>query len=334
MNMKNKEQLLYFFLQGKISLSQYDYKFMANLQTIIQNNSRVTSNQADLFDKLISKYKKQLIKQGLVKEELKALPWKTMVVESTSEYTGALVTIMDDLLTIRVPFNKNFISQFRTINNNKFEWSRELKHYTAPFSTSALKIAVTNLPKFFDSVRYSPELQEIVNELEKLNDLVWNPTLTMVNGRLLVAATNPVLGEILNNMELSLTPEALFKISQLQINVDPKIYENNDKLQFAANKVYEVEISDVEKIIGWMKNIGCENVVIGRGLRSTINQEHLTSMISKYGMNPVGPLSYGKLPDGVSMLMQHTSSVNNRNPFMGTVSKTVVLKDSRPIEVL
>ena len=54
--MKNKEQLLYFFLQGKISLSQYDYKFMANLQSIIQNNMRVTSNQAELFGKLISKY--------------------------------------------------------------------------------------------------------------------------------------------------------------------------------------------------------------------------------------------------------------------------------------
>ena len=57
--MKNKEQLLYFFLQGKISLSQYDYKFMANLQTMIQNQNRVTSNQADLFDKLISKYKNE-----------------------------------------------------------------------------------------------------------------------------------------------------------------------------------------------------------------------------------------------------------------------------------
>jgi hypothetical protein len=57
--------------------------------------------------------REQLTKNGYVKEELKSLPWKTLIVESTSEYTGALVSMIDDLLTIRVPFNKQFISQFR-----------------------------------------------------------------------------------------------------------------------------------------------------------------------------------------------------------------------------
>jgi hypothetical protein len=117
------------------------------------------------------------------------------------------------------------------------------------------------------------------------------------------------------------------------ITIDSKLYEASEKIKFAANSVYEVELSDVETAIGWMRNIGCENVVIGRGLRSTISQEHLASMITKYGMKPVGPLSYGNLPDGVSMLMQHTSNVDSRTPFTGQISKTVVLKDSRPIEV-
>lgn len=332
--MKNKEQLLYFFLQGAISLSQYDYKFMANLQTMIQNNFRVTSNQAALFDKLISKYSKQLTKNGYVKEELKSLSWKTLIVESTSEYTGALVSMIDDLLTIRVPFNKQFISQFRTVKNNTFEWSRDSKHYTAPFSTSALKIAATTLPKFFDSVKYSSELQEIVNELEKLNGLVWNPTLTMVNGRLLVAATNPVLGQLIDNIELSLTPKTLFKMSQLHIKVDPKLYENDEKLKFAASKSYTTDIDDCENTISWMRNIGCENVILGRGIRSASWRTELSELISKYGMNPLGPLSFGKLPDGLSMMIQHTSNAEVQSAFSGQISKTIVITDSRPIEVL
>jgi hypothetical protein len=155
----------------------------------------------------------------------------------------------------------------------------------------------------------------------------------MIHGRLVVAACNPILGELIDESKISLEPSVLFNLSQMGIEIDQSIVQDDDKLQFAANKVYEVELVDVEKVIGWMKNIGCENVVIGRGLRSTINQEQLAGMITKYGMKPVGPLSYGKLPDGVSILMQHTSSVNNRNPFTGSVSKTVVLKDSRPIEV-
>jgi hypothetical protein len=334
--MKNKEQLLYFFLQvGKVSLSQYDYKFMANLQTMIQRDQRVTTGQATLFDNLISKYKRQLTKLGLDKAELKALEWNSTLVESTSEYTGASVVLLNDELTFRVPFNKTFISKFREVKDNTFSWDKENKLYRTTFSTTAFKIVTQTLHKFFPTVKYCEELSDILTSLAEIESgtTVWNPTLCMVNERLVVAASNSVLGELIAETELALEPNVLFNLSQMGIEIDQSIVLDNDKLQFAANKVYEVEIVDVEKVIGWMRNIGCENVVIGRGLRSTINQEHLVSMITKYGMKPVGPLSYGKLPDGVSMLMQHTSSVNNRNPFTGSVSKTVVLKDSRPIEV-
>ena len=333
--MKNKEQLLYFFLQGKISLSQYDYKFMANLQTMIQRDQRVTTGQATLFDNLISKYKKQLTKLGLDKDELKSIEWNSTVVESTTDYTGASVFLVDNDLSFRVPFNKTFISKFRDIEDNTFVWDKESKLYRTTFSTTAFKIVTQTLHKFFPTVKYCEELSDILTSLAEIESgtTVWNPTLRTVHGRLVVAACNPIIGELIDETKLSLEPRALFNLSQLGIEIDPAIALNDDKLLFAANKVYEVELVDVEKVIGWMKNLGCENVVIGRGLRSTINQEHLVSMITKYGMKPVGPLSYGKLPDGVSMLMQHTSSVNNRNPFMGSVSKTVVLKDSRPIEV-
>lgn len=317
-------------------MSQYDYKFMANLQTMIQRDQRVTTGQATLFDNLISKYKKQLSKLGLDKAELKALEWNSTLVESTAEYTGASVVLSDDELTFRVPFNKTFISKFREVKDNAFAWDKERKLYRTKFSTSALKITTQILHKFFPSVRYCDELSAILNSLAKLEDgtTVWNPTLCMVNGKLIIAGCNSIIGDLVKNLELSLNPNLLFDLNQLGIDIDPAIIIDNPKLQFAANNVYEAEIIDVENIIGWMKNLGCENVVIGRGLRTAINQEQLAKSIEKYGMKPLGPLSYGKLPDGVSMMLQHTSSVNNRNPFTGTVSKTVVLKDSRPIEVI
>ena len=334
MNMKNKEQLLYFFLQGKISLSQYDYKFMANLQTMIQNNARVTSNQADLFDKLISKYNKQLTKQGFIKEELKLLPWKTMVVESTSEYTGAVVSLQDGNIVVRVPFNKTFIGEFRKVRNNSFVWDKDTKSYITPFGTNAFKIAYHTLPKFFSTVRYDDNLQLVLDELKEYDGLIWNPTLKSVNGSLVVSAINDVLGEAINSIQLSLDPKTLFKLSRFGIDIDPDLYKDDPKKEFASNLVYEAEIIDIEKIIGWMKNIGCENVLIGRAIRSIINQEALTNMIEKYGMRPIGPMAFGKIPDGVTMLIQHTSSLELRGgAAQGEISKTVVFKDSRPIEV-
>jgi hypothetical protein len=334
MNMKNKEQLLYFFLQGKISLSQYDYKFMANLQTMIQRDHRVTTGQANLFDNLISKYKKQLTKCGLDKVELKALDWNSTLVESTTEYTGAYVSLFNDTLNIRVPFNKSFISKFREVKDNTFVWDKESKVYRTNFSTTALKISTQVLHKFFPTVKYCDELSPILTSLAELGSgtTVWNPTLCMVNDKLIIAGCNSIIGELVKDMTLSLEPSILFKLNRMGIDIDPAIISDYPKLQFAANSVYEAEIVDVENIIGWMKNLGCENVVIGRGLRTALNQEQLAKTIEKYGMNPLGPLSYGKLPDGVSMMLQHTSNVGMRS-FAGNISKTVVLKDSRPIEV-
>jgi hypothetical protein len=333
--MKNKEQLLYFFLQGKISLSQYDYKFMANLQSIIQNNMRVTSNQAELFGKLISKYNKQLIKQGLVKEELKALPWKTLIVESTSEYTGAVVSLLENDLNIRVPFNKTFISAFRNVKNNEFNWSKETKSYSAPFSTNSLKIAYSTLPKFFPTVRYDDNLQGIINELKQYEGLIWNPTLVDINGNLMVASITPELAAVMDSITLSLDPSTLFKLSHMGIEVAPELIEKDPKLQFASNQVYEVEITDIEHIIGWMRNVGCENVMIGRGLRSLNLQENIVKLVEKYGMKPVTGTLFGNLPAGLTMLIQHTSPTSQIVNGFSTVniSKTIVLKDSRPIEV-
>jgi hypothetical protein len=331
--MKNKEQLLYFFLGGKISLSQYDYKFMANLQTMIQNNARVTSNQATLFDKLISKYSKQLIKNGFVKEDLKLLPWKTMVVESTPEYTGAVVRLVSNEITIRVPFNKSFINQFRQVENNNYVWDGIEKLYRTEFNTLSFKIAHSILPKHFQYVKYCDTLRNILDQLYEYKNLVWNPTVVKYNGKLLLAACNEVLGSLITNDDLEITPSNLFKLKRMGITISDDIYNNNEKLKFSSTDIYETDIEDIETTISWMRNLNCENVILGRGMRSASWKEELTNLIEKYGMKVHGPMGYGQIPlSGTTMLIQHFST--NDKLMFNPISKTIVIKDSRPIEVL
>jgi hypothetical protein len=334
MNMINKEQLLYFFLQGKVSLSQYDYKFMANLQTMMQNNSRVTSNQATLFDNLISKYKKQLIKNGLDKDALKDLPWKTDVVESTPDYTGASVSLYDNELVIKVPFNKQFISAFRQVKNSNFEWDKESKVYRTPFNTIALKIANTELGKYFPTVRFDDNINKLINDISVYEAEVYNPTLRVVNGNPVIIAINHVLGELTQDMNLKIDGTTLHELSMLGVDIDPSIYSSDPRLEFASKRVCEVEIDQIETAISWMKSLGCHNVIIGRGLRTHISQEALCELISKYSMQPLGLSQSSKLPDGVNMLIQHTSNpIASSGIVTGQISKTVVLKNSQPIEL-
>ena len=331
-DMKNKEQLLYFFLGGKISLSQYDYKFMANLQTMIQNNARVTSNQATLFDKLISKYSKQLVKNGFVKEDLKLLPWKTMVVESTPEYTGAVVRLVNNEITIRVPFNKSFISQFRQVENNNYTWDGIEKLYRAEFNTLSLKVAYYILPKYFQYVKYCDTLRKILDQLYDFKNLVWNPTAIKHNSKLFLVASNEVLGSLITDDDLEITPRNLFKLKRMGITIGDDIYSDDKKLKFAASDVYETDIEDIETTISWMRNLNCENVILGRGIRSVSWREELTNLIEKYGMTVHGPMGYGTNLVGTTMLVQHFST-NDKHMF-NPISKTIVIKDSRPIEVL
>jgi hypothetical protein len=331
MDMKNKEHLLYFFLQAKISLSQYDYKFMANLQTILQNTNKVTTNQVRLFDMLIEKYKKQLSKNGLHSNELKELPWKNMVVDSSLEYTSAKLSVIDDHIIINVPFNKKFIDYFRRIGNNPFVWDRENRHYEAKFSTIALKIADVQVKSHFPSVIYSDELEQLLAEIKKYDAPIWNPTLKVINGKPIIAAINEILYEKLEDIKINTDAETLFRLHRLGITIDPTIYENNSFKKFASNYVYETEITGIEQAIEWASQIGAKTLVVGRGIKTILNITGLGNLLEKYNMTYHRE---GELVSKDSVMLISASFVNRPNGYLGSrTAKIIVLKDSRAVNI-
>lgn len=337
--MQNKEQLLNFFLSNAIRLSQYDYKFMANLLTMIQNTSRVTSNQAKLFDNLIKKYKRQLVKNGFNEQELNSLPWSTLVVESSVEYTGALVSLNDDELVVKVPFNKSFIKELSHVNNNgdlNFVWDATEKVYRARFSTISLKLAYTLLPKHFVHIRYCDSLQAILNELQKYEGLIWNPTAKKVNGRLVIGACNEVLGSLLTDENLEITPANLFSLTRMKIKIDPNVYAEDEKLRFAASEIYETDESQCKKIVRWMKEIGCDEVLLGRGMSGSstwTGWKH--DFVKEVVIEDIKVHANGWLSSVTSdktVLVQHFSSTATLMQDRITY-KVIIVKDSNPVEI-
>lgn len=329
--MKNKEQLLYFFLSGKISLSQYDYKFMTNLQTIIGNTQRITSNQAMLFDNLISKYKKQLTKTGYIKEELKKLPWNASLVESTVEYTGAFVSTIDGELQIRVPFNKAFIAKFREIPDNSFEWSKDSKVYRAPFSTTAFKIAHHTLPKYFSNVSYSNDLSAILDKLSYYySATVWEPTLFDHNGYLFIAASNHVVHELLQDVELKLDMKTLYLLSQYGIKVDSKITDNRPELKFASEFITEVDLDDMAHAVQWLVDIGCANVTLGQGMAYGSGRTIRNQILSKLNEHYISSVVLDNYSGNNLVQIQNVTHIFGLAP---KITKCIILKNSRPIDI-
>ncbi len=111
--LKTFEHLIYFMIKN-LRLSRYDSRFLENLEKMIVTTKRVTSNQVELVTKLIEKYQRQLIKQGLFTDVLLNLPWTTTIVTTTEEYTSAHIGTLDDNIILKTPFNRAFINEFRS----------------------------------------------------------------------------------------------------------------------------------------------------------------------------------------------------------------------------
>lgn len=345
--MDYKEQVLYFFLQGKISLSQYDYKFMANLQTIIHQKSRVTSNQAALFEKLISKYSKQLTKFELDKETLRSLPWRATVVDSTEQYTCAFVTIVGDEITIRLPFNKAFVSSFRDIAHNTFQWIKEDKLYRAPFSTTAFKIAVTSLYDYFPKVKFCDNTTSLLNQLNLLEASIWDPTLVRMGDSYVVAACNPILADLLRGVDLTPTPRTLFNLLGMGIKTDLALVADDPMLKLSCEYISEVDLDDLSALIEWLKHFSVDHDIsfsraigLNKSMRQALDyallQEkipfiHWQSTAGALLWTPQQPQSPRK-----SMIYITSGKVTSSKVAwlpQGAPSKVINITNSRPVDI-
>lgn len=275
-----KEQVIFFMMTTSISLSHYDYKFISNMQSLTHDKKQITTGQANLFDKLLHKYRKQFATNGYESNDLVKLPWKCVVVESLPKYTNANVDYNKEIdkLIIKVPFKKDFISAFRKEmtdyfpsndeNTHSWVWQSERKRYEANPTTHALKLAYDILPKYFTTV-YHNEVKNIITELESTNVTHRDPTLIVEDGVYTVVNSNNVLDELLKDCNLDNTPECLYRMSQLGIKVDEAITQGNPELLFASSYIVECDIDEMDDWMNWLTNLKVENILLGRGSPST-----------------------------------------------------------------
>jgi len=347
--MQNKEQLLHFFLSGKFNLSQYDQKFLSNLQFLIHTKDRVTTNQSALFDKLTAKYRKQLEKNNVTEEQIEGLSWKTNLVESTAEYTGARIDLTDGKLNLRLPFNKPFINHFKELDNNPFEWQREERMYSAEFSTMALKILYTLLPSFFNSVSYSADLFQVIKELEQYSAVYWSPTLVKTNGVYYIAAINESLHNAIVNIPLDASPKSILHLSKYGIKVSPELIESKPQ-EISAEFVTKVVDTEIAEMIDWLNAVDVKTVywAIRKGKAATAVSTFatlFTSLMEHHGiklvlktsgrLDPSDPFESPDINDEIKVIVQayHPPAYGIKNTYALHYDKMFVIKNSNSIEV-
>jgi hypothetical protein len=333
--LKTAEHVIQFMNNGNISLSRYDEKFLSSLSVI----NRVTTNQVELFYKLIYKYARQLSKHELSAETLINLPWIMPVVESLPEYTRGHIEIIDDMLTFKCPFNRQFINEFRKQENNTFVWSNINRRYETLFSPQSLQMLLNVGPKFYKDIKLCNVTQKLIDDLHSYSACTnWDPTLKMINGNLMISSINETLYELTKDIPLEATIDSLAKFAEFGVIVSEEVYGNDEKLRFASSIVFNQEAKTVINIIPWLHELGCDMIYISGSGGITPYRTELMRTIKDTNMphHELAGINYKKTPLATTykfpVLIKLRPSFDNGNePYK--VSKIINVRNSEPITI-
>lgn len=328
--MELKEHLLHYVLGGHIHLSKKDYAFFNNLQHLIKDTNKVTSNQSKLFDKLIVKYQRQLKKNGFIYENLIKLPWKATVVESKQEFLDAKIFIENNQICIKSPFNNNFISSLRKEQLHVFTWDKNNKVYRASITTYSLKQAINLVTKFYKSVKFCPQIQSVLDSLQCYNNTFWDPVYVKKNNTYYIGSVNQVLFDQIADIKLDNSPKTLYELSKLGIKIHSDITENDEFLIFSSQNNSSVEIEDLYKLVHWLRQLEIDFIWLARDLvyNKAINKEIIEIIDNKILYGSTVP------PDAKNIVkLSLTSNLSYRDMVNGVSCKTVLIRNSRPVKV-
>lgn len=218
-----KEQLIYYMLQH-ISLGTYDKKFLDNLHdNLVSKKNPVTSNQADLLTKITLRYFKQFKKQEIDVNEMAMLPWSTQPVLSSPQYTSAFCAVEDGILTIRSPYNSDFISEIRKMPVIA-SWDKDTKTWTMPYCEITAKHAIQCVTKNYESINFCPILTEVVDSFAKYETAAyWDPIYMKVNGNYMVVGITKQIHEIIEDVDMDASPSTLALLTSLGVHISNQV---------------------------------------------------------------------------------------------------------------
>ena len=293
--MKNAEEVLDFLLSS-ISLGSYDRRFLSNLQmTNVLSRTPITSNQADLFKKVIRTYTRQIFKYGFVAEELRELPWSLKIIQSSEEYTKVQLKIQNGELILRTPYNSAFIKDYRN-NKATLSWDPNNKYYDGKFGITVLKHTLDVVRKYYKEIVCCNEVTKILNEIDLYADCkYWNPTLIRINTRLYIVACNDALYDAIADIELKTDLPTLARLVGYGIHVDMSLANEviesmgndqsaRDAVNFAINKDCILEITQLDQLKSRLESIECDHVTVTNRYTGSPAKEQIEQIINDMGI--------------------------------------------------
>jgi hypothetical protein len=289
MDFKNLEDVATFMLVN-LRLSRYDLQFINNLTTLILKNNTITSNQHSLFRKIVLTYRRQFTQHKHNVDELLSLTWKCNTIESSPQYTNASISILDNKIIFRSPFNKGFLTALKRDPIYTMEWFRDKRQYEIRYGVSNLKALILMSADYFNIIDYCPITTQIINSLSEYESVkYWEPTLICNNGHYYVAACNEILYDYIKDIPVTNDLKMVADYVQYGITISESVIkhfidiEDPMKIAFAISYRVECEVRDLPSAIKWLNELGCDGIIEpGRATKKSISENFNKSMLNEF----------------------------------------------------
>jgi len=327
-----KEQLVDFMLKH-ISLGTYDKKFLDNIvQLNFTIKNPVTTNQAELLNKITARYHRQFLKKELNSEELIQLPWTLQPIESSPQFTQAYISVADDKdIVIHSPFRKEFVKSLKALEY--MHWDKDNKLWHTPYAEFRLKELIEISRENYSTVNYCPIIEEILVQLKPYEEVkYWSPTLIKRNGNYYVVACNKVLYETIKDIELNDNPATIARLVRFGINID------TDVDTFASTFSATLEHYDIKHIIESLQHIGADYVILNQ--MYGVNKSYMLEVANNLKANKIkhtirikGPESFKEDLRQYTMPVKLNFGMIKADDSIKYLGKIIGLANSIPIEV-
>jgi len=269
-------------MSNKLSLGTYDKKFINN----ILGKNPITSNQALLLDKIITRYHKQFLKKELNSNELLSLPWTNDPIESLPEYTEAKISIEGSNIIIKTPYNASYIKEIKKVPY-PIRWvkTENDKYWSLEFSAMTFKTIVDLTEKNYTITNYCDTCKHIINYLSTFEDCkYWDPTLVYKNGSFMLLATNEPLYEHVKDILLDTSMSSVSKLIKYGVKLDSTIvdyfYESlkghddyEDRVKFILTLNPVMDMNNVETVIEYIMMIDSDLVILGPTVTRKVSEK-------------------------------------------------------------
>lgn len=324
-------------MKGHVHLSKKDYSFFNNLSFIIKDRNQITSNQNKLFDKLIVKYQRQLRKLGHELINLQNLKWDIEVIETLDEYLHAKISIQDNEIHLRTPFNSKFLSSFRSEYDNTFIWDKDHRMYRSKFYTHALRLCIDACKKYFDDIEYCDKIKELLKPLEVYDNVSMAPTLVKENGKYYIKNSNKYLDDAIKHIELNGDAKTLYHLSAYGVFVSDDITNNDPFLKFASSFMATLDLDVLLKSPHYFSDLGITDVYYPMRQRLNLNTKQDKEVQNFCEANNIKTHTNKDSIPGTAVYLKrniYSSRLDNAGVIKNRkIDKIIELTNSRPIDI-